>query len=42
MNDLYNFLRGVFIDQEQQETKSKQIDKRINSYEGSSALLPSR
>ena len=42
MNDLYNFLRGVFIEQEQQETKSKQIDERINSYEGASALLPSR
>ena len=30
MNDLYNLLRGVFIEQEQQETKSKQIEERIN------------
>ena len=42
MNNLDDVLRGVFIEQEQQETKSKQIEERIKSYEGASALLPSR
>ena len=42
MNNLDDVLRGAFIEQEQQETKSKQIEERINSYEGASVLLSSR
>ena len=42
MNNLDDVLRGAFIEQEQQETKSKQIEERIKSYEGASVLLPSR
>ena len=42
MNNLDDILKGAFIEQEQQETKSKQIEERIKSYEGASALLPSR
>ena len=42
MNNLDDVLRGAFIEQEQQATKSKQIEERIKSYECASALLPSR
>ena len=41
-DNLDDVFRGAFIEQEQQETKSKQIEERIKSYEGASALLPSR
>ena len=42
MSNLDDVLKGAFIEQEQQETKSKQIEDRIKSYEGAGALLPSR
>ena len=42
MSNLDDVLKGAFIEQEQQETKSKQIEDRIKSYDGASALLPSR
>ena len=42
MSNLDDVLKGSFIEQEQQETKSKQIEDRIKSYDGASALLPSR
>ena len=42
MSNLDDVLRGAFVQQEQEETKSKQIEDRIKSYEGASALLPSR
>ena len=42
MSNLDDVLNGAFIEQEQQETKSKQIEDRIKSYDGASALLPSR
>ena len=42
MNNLDDVLRGAFIEQEQQATKSKQIEERIKSYECASTLLPSR
>ena len=42
MNNLDDVFRGAFIEQEQQATKSKQIEERIKSYEFASALLPSR
>ena len=42
MSNLDDVLKGSFIEQEQQETKSKQIEDRIKSYEGAGALLPSR
>ena len=42
MSNLDDVLKGSFIEQEQQETKSKQIEYRIKSYDGASALLPSR
>ena len=35
MNNLDDVLRGAFIEQEQQETKSKQIEERIKSQEWS-------
>ena len=42
MSNLDDVLRGAFVQQEQEETKSKQIEDRIKSYEGAGALLPSR
>ena len=42
MSNLDDVLKGAFIEQEQQETKSKQIEDRIKSYEGAGALLPKR
>tara|TARA_Y100001978_G_scaffold168055_1_gene156377 strand:+ start:959 stop:1252 length:294 start_codon:yes stop_codon:yes gene_type:complete len=42
MSNLDDVFRRAFIEQEQQETKSIQIEERIKSYEGASALLPSR
>lgn len=42
MSNLDDVLNRAFIQQEQEETKSKQIEDRIKSYEGASALLPSR
>ena len=42
MSNLDDVLNGAFIEQEQQETKSQQIEDRIKSYDGASALLPSR
>ena len=42
MSTLDDVLKGAFNQQEQEETKSKQIEDRIKSYDGASALLPSR
>ena len=42
MSNLDDVLNGAFIQQEQEETKSKQIEDRIKSYEGAGALLPKR
>ena len=42
MSNLDDVLNGAFIEQEQQETKSKQIEDLIKSYDGASALLPPR
>ena len=42
MSTLDDVLKGAFNKQEQEETKSKQIEDRIKSYEGAGALLPKR
>ena len=42
MSTLDDVLKGAFNQQEQEETKSKQIEDRIKSYEGAGALLPKR
>ena len=42
MSTLDDVLKGAFNNQEQEETKSKQIEDRIKSYEGAGALLPKR
>ena len=42
MSTLDDVLKGAFNKQEQEETKSKQIEDRIKSYEVARALLPKR
>ena len=42
MSNLDDVLKGAFIEQEQQETKSKQIEDRIKSYDGPSAVMALR
>ena len=42
MSTLDDVLKGAFNKQEQEETKSNQIEDRIKSYEGAGALLPKR
>ena len=42
MSNLDDVLIGGFIEQEQQETKSKQIEERIKSFDRAKALLTKR
>ena len=40
MSNLDDVLKGAFIEQEQQETKSEQIEDRIKSYGGLEHYCP--
>ena len=42
MSTLDDVLKGAFNKQEQEETKSKQIEDRIKSYNRAAAFLPKR